>query len=127
MTMLRKLTKSEGIKPVPADIYLATVTDLKTDSGSFGTYLRFDFSISDGVYQGEKRSIIASDKFLMTTKGSTKLVEIIEALTGVPVRMDEEVDLDSMKGKKCRILLGEVKEKDGFLIQNVQKVLPSKE
>jgi hypothetical protein len=129
--MTRKLTvkKSEGIKPIPGgDVYPAKLTEIRDGEGNFGEYYKFIFEITDeSTYEGEQRTLLASRKLSRSPKGASKLLDILEALKGNKLQLEEEVDIDDFIGKKCRILVEEAKERDGIMIQNIAKVLPNKQ
>ncbi len=128
--MPRKLTvrKSEGIKPIPGeDIYPAELVQIEDGEGSFGEYFNFVFEITkESTYQGEQRTLLASRKLTRSPKGGSKLLNVLEALAGKKLELDNEVDVDDYIGKKCRILVEKARERDGITIQNVTKVLPIK-
>jgi len=128
--LARKLQvkKSEGIKPIPGeDVYPAKLVIIEDGEGSFGEYLKLIFEITeDSTYAGEQRTILASKKLSRSAKGASKLLNILEAVGGKKLRLDQEVDVDSFIGKRCRILVAEATEREGIIIQNVSKVLPKK-
>ena len=128
--MARKLQvkKSEGIKPIPGeDVYPAKLASLEDGDGSFGEYLKLTFEITkDSTYAGEQRTILASKKLSRSPKGGSKLLNILEAVGGKKLQLDQEVDVDSFIGKECRILVAEATEREGVVIQNVSKVLSKK-
>jgi len=124
MAILRTVKKAEGIKPIPADIYPAQLVGLTQDSGNYGDYFILEFGISSGSYEGEKRTIVASDKLSRGTKGSSKLLKILETLEGQKIDFDQEIDIESFLGKECRIVVKEATEKDGITIQNISEVMP---
>lgn len=127
MAIKRKVKKAEGIKPIPADIYPAKLVSIAEGDGDYGKYFKLEFEVTDGTYSGEKRTIIASDKLSRSQKGSSKLLGILEALTGKQLDFDLEIDIESYLGSKCRILVDEAETKGDIQIQNVGKVMPPKE
>lgn len=127
MAIKRKVKKAESIKPIPADIYPAKLVSITEGDGDFGKYFKLEFEITDGSYSGEKRTIIASDKLSRGQKGGSKLLGILETLTGKQLDFDQEIDLESYLGSKCRILVAEAVTKGDIQIQNVEKVMPPKE
>ena len=126
----RKLTvkKSEDIKPIPGDdVYPAELVQIEDGEGGFGEYYKFIFEITEeSVYQGEQRTLLASRKLSRSPKGGSKLLNILEALAGNKLELEEEVDIDDYLGKKCRILVGQPEERDAMIIQNITKIFPSK-
>ena len=128
--MARKLQvkKSEGIKPIPGeDVYPAKLSALEDGDGSFGEYLKLTFEITkDSTYAGEQRTILASKKLSRSPKGGSKLLNILEAVGGKKLQLDQEVDVDSFIGKECRILVAESPLDKSLNMRDVSKVLPKK-
>lgn len=123
MPIKLKVKKPAEIKPIASDIYQATLKAIAEDSGDYGDYVRLDFEISDGVNKGEIRSIIASKKLTRGPKGSSKLLQIIEALTGKEYPYEDEADLESLIGLGGRIFVDPPVTKDGMVYQRVSKVM----
>ena len=114
MSHKMKLVKTEGIKPIPADIYPAKLVAITDGEGNYGKYFLLEFAITDGPYSGERRTIIAGNKLIRTRKGNSKLVGIVETLSGKQLDFDQEFELEGYLGSQCRIILGEAEIKDGI-------------
>jgi len=112
------------ITPIPADVYPAQVIGYSFDSGTFGDYVKLEFEITTGTYSGTKRLLIASKKATKGAKGSSKFLEAIETITGKKYKKTDEIDIDEILNKPCRIVLEEPIKKDDLLIQKIGKVLP---
>jgi len=121
-----KVSQYEAEKVIPADIYESIVKSFSLGEGSFGDYVRVEFSINSGAYDGVTKSLLASKKLQKSTKGTSKLMNLAETLLGRSLEINEDFDLDTLIGKKCRIVLGESVNKDGMQYQKVEKVLASK-
>lgn len=121
-----KVSKYEGEKIITPDVYDAVIKSYSFGEGNFGDYVKFEFSINSGVYEGVAKTLLASKKLLKSSKGPTKLMSLIETLFGRSLEVDEEFDLDSLNGKRCRIVVSEPITKDGVQFQRVEKVLPTK-
>lgn len=119
-----KVKAATESKPIPADLYSAKMSGYKLDTGNFGDFVKLEFEIISGTYAGTKRMVVASKKFTRGSKGSSKLLEIFEVLTGKKLSQEDEIDLDEMTGKTCRIVVDEPLMKDGMPFQKVSKVLP---
>lgn len=121
-----KVTQYEGEKIIPSDVYEAIVKSYSFGEGSFGEYVKLEFSISTGAYEGTAKSLIASRKIQKSPKGSSKLMNVIETILATSLSKDEDFDLDSIIGKRCRIILSEPITKDGVQYQKVTEVMASK-
>lgn len=127
MAIKRKVKKVEGIKPIPADIYAAKLVSIAEGDGDYGKYFKLEFEITDGSYSGEKRTIVASDKLSRGQKGNSKLLGILETLSGKQLDFDQEIDIEEFLGSKCRILVDEAETKGDIKVQNISKVMSPKE
>lgn len=121
-----KVSKYEGEQIITPDVYDAVIKSFSFGEGNFGDYVKFEFSINSGAYEGVAKTLLASKKLLKSSKGPTKLMSLIENLYGKNLEVGEEFDLESLNGKRCRIVLGEPITKDGVQYQRVEKVLPAK-
>lgn len=121
-----RVSQYEGEKIVSPDIYEATVKSFSTGEGNFGDYIKVEFSISSGAYEGITKSLIASKKLQKSPKGTSKLMSLVETLLGRNLEVNEDFELEDLVGKKCRIVLGDPITKDGVQYQKVEKILASK-
>ncbi|KKS41858.1 MAG: hypothetical protein UV61_C0001G0084 [Candidatus Gottesmanbacteria bacterium GW2011_GWB1_43_11] len=125
MPIIVKVTEAEIQEPIPEGLYKATVIAVEESTGNFGDYLKFRFEIIDGEQKGVSRTLVASKKIKVSSTGKTsKLYGIIKALTKVEPVMDDDFDVESLKGKACQILVKNGPTKDGITYQNITDVMP---
>lgn len=124
MPIIRRVEVSEGIDPIPADIYQAVLADINEGIGQYGNYLRLGFEITNGVYKGTKRSLLTSDRLRRTPNGKSKLLKILETLEGGEIEDFLDLNIEGFLGKRCRIILQEPTIKDGITYQNISEVIP---
>lgn len=127
MSIIIKVNKSIPQEPIPEGLYLAYVKDISEGEGEFGEYLKFTFVIADGKYKNTLRNSVCKKKISYSESGKhSKLYIYIKALTGKAPIVDEDFDIESLKGKSCQILVKDDKEKDGVMYQKITDIMPSK-
>ena len=126
MAILLTVTEYEAEKIIASDIYDAVVESISSNEGEYGDYIRINFSISDGVYKGLNKSIITSKKLSKSSKGNSKLLQIVETALKKNLTQTESFDLESLIGKPVRIFLGKPFTKDGKEIQRIEQVIETK-
>ena len=118
--------EAEIQEPIPEGVYKAVLKDIEEGSGEYGDYVKFTFEIIDGDYKGTTRNCVASKKLSKTKSGkASKLYDYVKALTKAAPVAGEEIDLDSLKGKECQIIVKDGEEKDGITYQVIQSVMQS--
>ena len=86
-------------------VYDARISDLKQESGPFGEYLRFNFTISKGHIKGWKFYGIVKPSSLKQSKFYRWIINTIRK------EPDETFSIQDMIGKKCSVSLN-IKIKD---------------
>lgn len=125
MGLFVTVTKAEAPDPIPEGLYRASVSKIEEHTGLYGAYLRFVFEIADGDHKGETRSLVASKKLTSSANGNSKLFDVVKTLNKTEPEVDESVDLDSLVGKSCQIVVKNGKFRDGVQFQDVSQVLPA--
>ena len=101
--------------------YLATVSNLKQFSNTYGERIGFEFTISGSQFDGEK--VMRSTAPQLTKQ--SKLAEVIEGILGRDLT-DQELqggfDLEDLIDKECSILVLQSKSKTGAVYSNVERV-----
>lgn len=125
MAIIVKVTEAEMQEPIPEGLYKATVISVEEGTGGFGNYLKFRFEIIDGEQKGKSRTLVASKKLKVSQSGKTsKLYNIVKALTKEEPIINANLDIESMKGKPCQIIVKNGATKNGITYQNITDVMP---
>lgn len=118
--------ETEIPEPIPEGIYKAVVKEIGEGSGEFGNYVKFTFEISEGDKKGVTRTAIASKKLSRSSTGKrSKLYDFVKALTKSEPSANETLDIESLVGKPCQIIVKNGREKDGVVFQNISTIMPS--
>jgi hypothetical protein len=120
------VVKEIEVQPaIPEGVYKAAVIKIDEGTGEYGDYLKFMFEIIDGEHKGVAKTLVASKKLSSSKSGkNSKLLDIVKALTKTEPKAGETLDIESLIGKSCQIVVKDGKEKDGVTYQNINTVLP---
>ncbi len=111
-----KLKAGSGPDTIPAGIYEAALVRVEEAKNAEGSYVKWIFSVS---IQGEARSLTGASGMNLDAGSKTRFWT--EALLGRPLRADEEIDLEKLVGRPCRIEVMLV-EKDGRELPRIAKL-----
>lgn len=121
------VSEGKGAEPIDAGVYPAKFVGWEEkDEGQYGPYLRLEFEIVDGDYEGIKRSIVASTKLTKgkKSKHTSKLFTIVTTLMGREPKAGEDISLKDLVGSECQIVAeAPPEDEDGW--QEI-RILPSK-
>ena len=126
MAIMLTVTEYEAEKIIASDIYEAVIDSISSNEGEYGDYIRINFSISEGVYKGLNKSIITSKRLSRSSKGNSKLLQIVETALKNKLNQTDSFDLESLIGKPVRIFLGKPFTKEGKEIQRIEQVIETK-
>jgi len=120
------IVKEAEIQPaIPEGMYKAALIKIEEGTGEFGDYLKFRFEVIDGEQKGVSETLVASKKLSSSKSGkSSKLFDIVKALTKSEPKAGETLDIEGLIGKSCQIVVKNGKEKDGVQYQNITTVFP---
>lgn len=113
---LKMKAVSSGNQLILGGTYDGTLTRVEEARNTDGSYLKWTFSIS---YNGEARIITGVSP--MNLDAGSKSRFWTEALLGRPLRDQEEIDLEQLYGRPCRIEVTTI-EKDGKSYNRIVKV-----
>ena len=126
MAITLTVKEAEAPEPIPEGLYQAVLKLVEEGSGEYGDYVKFTFEITEGEHKGVTRNSVASKKLSKTKSGkASKLYDYVKALSKSTPKTGEELDVETLVGKKCQILVKDGKEKDGILYQVISAVMPS--
>lgn len=125
-----RVTKTKNDFPrLDPDVYLAKICEIKeAEHAKNGSYLQIFFLVKDAMSGGSP----CDGEFKTMAGFPCKLTvgnKLDKLLTAVGVTTDEgdEVELeDSLIGKVCKIVVNDVKKKDGSSVVTITDVLPAK-
>lgn len=116
MVMVSVKNQEQGI--VDDGVYPAQLTGVKEFSNVYGPRIGFEFTLG-GKALGNV--IMRSTAPQLTPK--SKLADLVQGLTGKPLdAMGSQVDLQSMVGTECQVLVRKSKGKNGKVYSNVEQV-----
>lgn len=121
MTLVVKQKAATPIATVKDGTYRARLTRVTQFTNTYGERLGFEFTIEGGDFDGEK--LMRSTAPQLTQQ--SKLAQVIEGVTGRSLTdkdFQSGVDLESMLGMECRILVLQSKSKTGVVYSNVERV-----
>jgi len=111
------LKAGSGNQPLPAGTYEASLARVEQVSSADGPYLKWVFSIN---YQGKTRDVTGVTP--VNLEPGTKTQIWVEILLGRNLRDNEEVDLEKLCGRVCRIVLTEVTLQNGRQVNRIARV-----
>lgn len=111
---------------IPEAVYKAALVFVDEGTGQYGDYLKLTFEIVDGEHKGTVKTLMCSKKLTKSKSGkSSKLFDVVKALTKSDPGSGASIDLEDLIGKPCQIVIKNGKEKDGVMYQNITTVLPN--
>lgn len=121
--MVMMLKPKAAAKPasVPDGVYQATLTKVTQFSNVYGQRIGFEFTLESGEKVMRSTSPVLSDKGHLTN--------VLRGLLGRELtrsEIEEGIDVESLIGTCCRVLVMQAKSKAGAVFSNIEKVLPYK-
>lgn len=117
--------KQADYEPVPTDVYNATLTSLQVVANPFkenSEQLQWEFTIRGGQYDGRTLRCYTS----LSGSPKSKLVAYASVLLGKSLQPNDEIDLNALIGKNCRILLRQEPRRDGSgFFNKIESLLPA--
>jgi hypothetical protein len=117
MSLHFMVTNSQA--PLPAGVYPATLATIEERETMYGPGLRWCFRIEA---DGRELSIgaLTSAKFSPTAKAR----QFAEVMLGRALASGEGIDLDSLYGRACRVVVTVAERVDHSTVNNIETVLP---
>ena len=84
---------------VDEGIYSAKFKNAEKKEGKFGDYYVFSFSVTSGKFKG--KSVNGNCPAIVEIKSKTH--KWISSILGKTIDVDDEIDLDDLAGKECKI------------------------
>lgn len=125
MGIILTAKESEAPEPIDEGLYTASLIKTEESKGNFGEYIKFFFEIIEGKFKGIAKTYLASKKLSFNKSGkNSKLFDLVKTLTGDTVNSGYQLDIDSLLGKTCMILVKTDKTENGTTYQSVREVMP---
>lgn len=128
--MAIKIVVQEAKDPdlLPEGIYSASVIDVEKGSSQYGPFIKIWFEITDTNMHGKTICLITSLSLSLYKSGRrSRLCALFKTITGEDLAVGMEIDLDTLKGKPCRISVKNQPSKNGIIFSNIAEVMPSDE
>lgn len=109
--------KSAAQVVIPVGVYEAVIEKYEQKKGNWGDYLQILFKIINGEHEGTIKSTVVSLKITDSPTKPSRLFTLIKNLGFEP---NEEFDIDSIVGKKCRIMVTNGQMKDNIQYQDAE-------
>ena len=111
---------------VYAGTYSARYIGTEVTQAKRTKHLFMEFEISAGKNQGRrvKAWIASTDDGHFSFPPGSRSHKWVECLRGRPISLEEDINLESFKGARCKIEI-ENKQKDDKVFANLIKVLPA--
>jgi len=117
-----KATVEETVAAAAEGEYDAEVSGVRDQDGQHGPMVRAEFTLStDDEFDGHRVSGLAS----MKLSEGTKLGRWVTAILGRMPAVGEEITVENLLRKRCRVVVGHKTNSDGKTFANVTDVLPS--
>ena len=117
MTIIKAQADKATHNIVEEGIHRSVLTQVKEFENHWGDRFGFEFTIQD---TGE--TLLRTTTTKLTPK--SKLAELLSGITGAVVGSTTEIDLESLVGKECDIVVKQGKGKNGQLYSNIEHVVP---
>lgn len=116
VTVVKPKNKVQNIT-VEDGSYPAVLSKVTKFSNAYGQRLGFEFTLDDGHKVMRSTNTVLSEK--------SKLAEVIAGLSGKPLTHNDLVggiDLDSLIGTECNVLVVNSAGKNGIVYSNVERI-----
>lgn len=115
-----KMNVEETTAIIPVGEYDADVRDVRDQEGQHGPMVRIEFKLSpDDEFDGYRTSGLASKKLTEATKLGRWVATILGQLPPV----GEEITVDDLLGKRCRVVIAHKRNSEGKAFANVSDVV----
>lgn len=114
-----KIQKTKGVEDGE---YNAILTDIQPSKGAFGPCLKFFFRINGGNFDGTEVSMIRPAKLVP----GNKLDKTLQSLGIDTSAVEDELDVDTLKGKTVQVTVEQKTSERGKVFANVTEVRVSK-
>ncbi|MCC6694858.1 MAG: hypothetical protein IT365_04415 [Candidatus Hydrogenedentes bacterium] len=116
-----KATVEEAITAIAEGVYDAEVSGVRDQDGQHGPMVRVEFTLStDNEFDGQRVSGLASVKL----SEGTKLGRWVSAILGHMPAVGEEITVEDLLSKRCRIVVVHKTDAKGLIHANVVDVSP---
>ncbi len=115
-----KLVVTAPAQQLPDDVYVVKLLSVEEQEGAFGPQLVWQLEVTDGEYAGAKLKAWSNS----TTALNSKTVKWASVLAGHSYRQGDEVDLQTLVGKRARAVVSQKAGPNGNAYARVTDLLP---
>jgi hypothetical protein len=118
--MALRFTATNSQAPLPAGVYAATLEAIEERQGQNGPFLLWRF-----VVEAEGRTLGIGAPTSMKFSPTAKARQFTEVLLGRSLAPGEEIDLDTLLGRPCRVVLSVGELDEHSTVNRIETLLPA--
>jgi len=123
MAIVLKPKAKEQADLVPDGSYKAELTKINQFQNAYGERIGFEFTLKDKAVAGLK--VMRSTSPQLSASG--KLADVLRGILGrelTTAELSKGIDVDSLVGMECGVLVLQAKAKNGNIYSNVERIFP---
>jgi len=120
--MAIKLKATER-KIVEEGAYLAKLVSVEEATGKYGDYLKFKFTI---IEEGDYENTNITGLVNKSLQVGNKLFKWLTALNGQVINPGDDIVVDEMIGKKCKLIVSNKTDDDGTVTYKIESIMAVK-
>lgn len=124
MAILLKPKPKEQADLVPDGSYKAELTKINQFQNAYGERIGFEFTLKDKAVAGLK--VMRSTSPQLSASG--KLADVLRGILGrelTAAELSKGIDVDSLVGMECGVLVLQARAKNGNIYSNVERIFPA--
>ena len=121
--VLKPKLKEQPIDLVPDGSYRAELSKINQFKNAYGDRLGFEFTLQDKAVAGLK--VMRSTSTQLSASG--KLADVLRGILGrelTATELSKGIDVDSLVGMECGVLVLQARAKNGITYSNVERIFP---
>jgi hypothetical protein len=104
---------------IPEGLHHAVFLNIKdAPDGKFGARVALDFAV---YYSKNQKPVTIGRVFGKKLTPKSQLWDALEAI-GADIEVGKEIDINSLVGRKCRVMIEDYKDNEGKLVSGISKV-----
>ena len=124
MAIVLKPKAKEQADLVPDGSYQAQVSKIHQFQNAYGERIGFEFTLKDRAVAGLK--VMRGTSTQLSASG--KLADVLRGILGrelTAAELSKGIDVDSLVGMECGVLVLQTKSKNGNTYSNVERIFPT--